>query len=212
MCVLCLQLCPKEKEMILDARKTAEYFDSLEKVQHDACRIAQMLKSSQYAIAFTGAGISTSAGIGDYRGKSGKWTERDRKKKHGSSRTKNSKRFLHLESMRPSYTHETVAKLVEMGILKHVLSQNVDSLHRLSGIPRECLSELHGNCFHERCERCRARYERPYPVRRRPDVAVPAAVCVRCSMDHRTGRICDREVRNEMKLNDLCILGHNSAL
>lgn len=47
-------LSPREKEMIQEARKTSEYFDSLEKVKLEAERIARMLKSAQYAVAFTG--------------------------------------------------------------------------------------------------------------------------------------------------------------
>jgi NAD-dependent SIR2 family protein deacetylase len=34
---------------------------------------------------------------------------------------------------------------MEMGILKYLISQNTDGLHRLSGIPAEKISELHGN-------------------------------------------------------------------
>ncbi len=40
--------------MIKEAWKTAEYFDSQERVRNEARRIARMLQTSKYAIAFTG--------------------------------------------------------------------------------------------------------------------------------------------------------------
>ena len=43
----------------------------------EAIRIARLIKSAKHCIVFTGAGISTAAGVGDYRGKSGKWTSHD---------------------------------------------------------------------------------------------------------------------------------------
>ena len=43
-----------EKEMVKDALRTAEYFDSFQKIQAEAARIARMLKSANYAIMFTG--------------------------------------------------------------------------------------------------------------------------------------------------------------
>lgn len=47
-------LSPREKEMILEARKTAEFFDGREKLVAEGVRIASILKTSSYAIAFTG--------------------------------------------------------------------------------------------------------------------------------------------------------------
>lgn len=81
-----------------------------------------------------------------------------------------------------------------MGHLKHVITQNTDGLHRLSGIPREKLSELHGNSFHEKCEKCGARFERPFAVRRCVGGDAPPRICVHCNFDHRTGRMCERKV------------------
>jgi len=100
------------------------------------------------------------------------------------------------EALRPSYTHESLQKLLSLGLIHHIISQNVDCLHRLSGIPRDRLSELHGNMFHERCEKCSARYERPYVVSRQVDCvsSLPPRVCIHCHFDHRTGRLCERKV------------------
>ena len=80
---------------------------------------------------------------------------------------------VHYSSVRPSYTHEALSKLVSLGRLRHVISQNTDGLHRLSGLPHDRLSDLHGNCFLEKCEKCGTRYERAYPVIDRH--ATPAA-------------------------------------
>lgn len=67
-----------EKTLVKEALKTAEFHDSLDTVANEASRIADLINRVKHCVAFTGAGISTAAGIGDYRGKSGKWTEEDR--------------------------------------------------------------------------------------------------------------------------------------
>ena len=53
-----------EKAKIKETAKTAEYFDSFHAVQSKAREIVQLIQSSKHCIAFTGAGISTAAGIG----------------------------------------------------------------------------------------------------------------------------------------------------
>jgi mono-ADP-ribosyltransferase sirtuin 6 len=45
----------------------------------------------------------------------------------------------------PSKCHMSLVELMEKGFLKHIISQNIDGLHRKSGIPAEKISELHGN-------------------------------------------------------------------
>ncbi|XP_013417902.1 NAD-dependent protein deacetylase Sirt6 [Lingula anatina] len=193
-----------EVAMVTEAKKTAEYFDSEEKVKSEAKRVAHMLRGSSHCIAFTGAGISTSAGIGDFRGKSGKWTEMDRAKVTGKGAK--SKGGFRYSDLRPTYTHEALVKLMKMGILKYVISQNTDGLHRLSGIPRDGISELHGNAFHEKCEDCGTRYERPSASRLAG--GVPKA-CEHCRINHRTGRMCERKGCQGYLMNTIINFGDN---
>ena len=216
----------EEKLMVKDAAKTAEYHNSVEDVIKKAKRIAELIQRAQYCIAFTGAGISTSAGIGDYRGKSGKWTEQDREqvveslqmssstsslislRKMSSESSSTTDDGIPYESLRPTYTHEALAKLIDMGLLRHIISQNGDGLHGLSGVPEDKLSELHGNVFVEVCEKCGHRYHHSSYVLDdnaslyyeqlqdygTVDVRKPkhAKQCETCGLSHRTGRKCNQ--------------------
>lgn len=47
-------MCAMEKEVVMEAKKTAEYFDSTEKLDSEVERIVQLLRTASYAIAFTG--------------------------------------------------------------------------------------------------------------------------------------------------------------
>lgn len=96
-------------------------------------------------VVFTGAGISVSCGIPDFRGPDGVWTRQKRGLPPPALR-----RGVSFATARPSLTHLALAHLVKAGAVARVVSQNVDGIHLRSGIPREKLSELHGNCFVEK--------------------------------------------------------------
>lgn len=148
-----------------------EIQQSLDKVRADARAVAALVRKSKHMIAFTGAGISTSAGISDFRGPNGVWTRRAQGKapKSGTSTIK----------AIPTYTHMALVALMRAGYLKHLISQNTDGLHRRSGIDVAHFSELHGCSTLERCKKCKKEYLRDYRTR------TAAAV-----HDHATGRLC----------------------
>jgi len=87
----------------------------------------------------------------------------------------------------------SLVQLQRAGILKYLISQNTDGLHRRSGMDPECLSELHGNTNLEICETCGKEFMRDYHTR--------AAHAVH---DHITGRICN-EPECQGRLNDSII-------
>ncbi|WAQ96748.1 SIR1-like protein, partial [Mya arenaria] len=190
-----LELSELEIKLVKEARKTAEYHDSDDYITAEAKRIAQMIRNADYPVFFTGAGISTAAGIGDFRGKDGKWTERDKLKEHGTKGAKKAYKKTPLRDLRPTYTHEAIRKLVDMGIFKFVISQNTDGIHRLSCIPASKMAELHGNAYVQKCEKCGTRYDVGRSHRDAASQAhnVPPKKCERCGISHRTGRMCEKK-------------------
>lgn len=148
-----------------DGDRLVEYFDQPAELELKCARLAEMIGSARHVIAFTGAGISTGTGIADFR------SGRNTKLPTGAGMWERPKAdhpegniLEQCARAKPGRTHGVLFRLWESGILKHIISQNVDGLHRKSGIPSSYLSELHGNIFVERCTKCGLEYERDYNV------------------------------------------------
>ncbi|KAK1517970.1 NAD-dependent deacetylase sirtuin-7 [Colletotrichum costaricense] len=157
---------PKEAE--------PERREALDILDAKASQLVNLIKKSKHFIAFTGAGISTSAGIPDFRGPEGAWTLR------AQGRQRTGKTTDTLQAI-PTKTHMALVELQDRGILKYLVSQNCDGLHRKSGILPEKISELHGNSNREHCKDCGKEYLRDFRA---------VATYEKSIRDHRTGRKC----------------------
>ncbi|XP_074795799.1 NAD-dependent protein deacylase sirtuin-6 isoform X1 [Natator depressus] len=123
-----------------------EIFDPPEELESKVRALADLIRGSSNVVFHTGAGISTASGIPDFRGPNGVWTMEERGLSPKFDTT--------FENARPSKTHMALLELHRVGILKFLVSQNVDGLHVRSGFPRDKLAELHGNMFVEECVKC----------------------------------------------------------
>ncbi|KAG8014089.1 NAD-dependent protein deacetylase sirtuin-6 [Nibea albiflora] len=110
-----------------------EVFDSPEELKAKVDTLAQLIKESEYLVVHSGAGISTSAGIPDFRGPKGVWTLEEKGESPHFDTT--------FEDARPSLTHMALLGLQRAGYLKYLISQNVDGLHVRSGFPRQYVRE-----------------------------------------------------------------------
>lgn len=129
---------------------------------------ADLLREAHYAVALTGAGISTASGIPDFRGPAGVW-------QHADAATIASLAGFHanprqfyawlrplLETVlkaAPNPAHYALAALERRNILKAIITQNFDGLHQRAG-SRE-VYELHGHLRSATCPEC----DRQLPLR-----------------------------------------------
>jgi len=139
-------------------------------------RAASDLVESKYAIALTGAGMSTESGIPDFRGPKGLWTRQPEAERRAyeiyGKFQQNPKEYWEerlsghsllgdllrdLGKVAPNPGHYALAELEKMGILKCVITQNIDNLHERAGSKR--VLDYHGNAFKLRCVSCNARYD-----------------------------------------------------
>ncbi len=131
-------------------------------------RAVDLLLRSKYTVVLTGAGISTESGVPDFRSPGGIWERYDptlffyaRFVAEPEVVWKcliemNSSGSLSLWDARPNRGHVALAELEDMGLVKAVITQNVDNLHQKAG--SRTVIEFHGNMLVFRCLGCGRRY------------------------------------------------------
>ncbi|MGW1901300.1 SIR2 family NAD-dependent protein deacylase [Streptomyces hirsutus] len=116
----------------------------------------------------SGAGISTDSGIPDYRGPNGLWRKDPEAEKlvtyeyymgdpeirRRSWQMRRKNRTLQVE---PNAAHRAIVELEQSGVPVRVITQNVDGLHQLAGLPARKVLELHGSARSTVCTKCHAR-------------------------------------------------------
>lgn len=119
---------------------------------------------------FTGAGISTSCGIPDFRGEGGLYSFAKEKynlpypeaifdleyfKKYPKPFFLLTRDFLN-ESVTPSFSHEYIADMEKRGVIELVVTQNIDMLHEKAG-SRNVIN-CHGSYTSATCRNCLKKY------------------------------------------------------
>ncbi|MEA2937919.1 MAG: NAD-dependent deacetylase [Alphaproteobacteria bacterium] len=131
-------------------------------------RLRDLVAAAKVVVPFTGAGISTECGIPDFRSPGGLWSKNrpvpfDEFCSSQDMRNEAWRRRFAMEAQfaaaRPGRGHLALASLHRIGKSPGVVTQNIDNLHQDSGIPPDCVIELHGNNSYALCLDCGVRYE-----------------------------------------------------
>ena len=135
-------------------------------------RAAALLADSTHTVVLAGAGMSKESGIPTFRGEGGLWTTHGEPpmNQYDGFRT-DPKRWWErrleaaaggdqfgaaVGAAEPNAGHYALVELERLGAVRHVITQNVDDLHRLAG--QQSLTEIHGNRLWLRCVVCQARW------------------------------------------------------
>ncbi len=126
----------------------------------------ELIRRSKRIVALSGAGISTEAGIPDFRGPGGIWEDADLLAKMTASGFRHNPEgfyrastqlFSTIGKAEPTLAHRMLARLEEMGKIEAVVTQNIDGLHHAAGSRK--VFELHGTFRTGHCTKCGRHYD-----------------------------------------------------
>ncbi|HBP25804.1 MAG TPA: NAD-dependent protein deacylase [Acholeplasmatales bacterium] len=130
-------------------------------------RFRDLLLKSRHLVFFGGAGVSVASDIPDFRGKTGlsqNLNGRSLEELLSATFLKThpeeffafyKSKMIHLGAM-PNATHLVLAELEKRGILKALITQNIDNLHQKAG--SKTVLELHGSVYRNYCSQCHKKY------------------------------------------------------
>jgi NAD-dependent deacetylase len=138
---------------------------ALRTAQDQATRLAEMLREARSALVLTGAGVSVPSGIPDFRSPgTGIWEKvNPMEVAHIDAFRREPDRFWHfygnrfasLVDKQPNDAHRAIAELERRGVIRGVVTQNVDRLHRRAG--SQNVIEVHGSIEWSVCPECGGR-------------------------------------------------------
>lgn len=149
-------------------------------------KLAELLRSAERGVAFTGAGISTESGIPDFRSPGGIWSKhkpvmydefvasREARKLFWKLRLQLYREFA---EAKPNAGHVALAQLERAGRLTAIITQNIDGLHQIAGSQR--VIELHGTARIVACIQCGKEWP-PEEITARVEAGDEAPDCDEC--------------------------------
>ncbi len=153
-------------------------------------KIATLLHEAKHVIALTGAGISTDSGIPDFRSpKTGLWNQKDAKQLTEPGAFDKAMEYFwkfgyeigkKILKAKPNKGHQTLARWeTELGIIKAVITQNVDGLHQRAGSKN--VIEMHGSANEGKCLFCHGSYSMKQMIRLYKESGKTYPCCIVCS-------------------------------
>jgi NAD-dependent deacetylase len=151
-----------------------------------AARLAELLRDADRAVVLTGAGVSVPSGIPDFRSpRTGLWENVDPMEvAHIDAWRRDpdrfwrfyGDRFASLTDKQPNGAHLALAELERRGLIRGVITQNIDRLHRAAGTER--LIEVHGSIEWSVCMQCGGKVALDRVVEQlRADDGAPECAC-----------------------------------
>ena len=130
--------------------------------------VAELLLTLKNCVVLTGAGISAESGIPTFRSRDGLWKKFDPMvyasvevfRRDPSKYWQIRGDFIrNYDTYRPNAAHRALVELEQMGIVRRVITQNIDGLHRKAGSRK--VIEIHGSLREIICQQCGKTYLAP---------------------------------------------------
>lgn len=157
-------------------------------IEEQTGKAIDLIKKSNRIVSLSGAGISTEAGVPDFRGPGGMWDDPTllqqmtasgfRRNPEGFYRA-STNLFSTISSAEPTLAHQMLVRLEQLGKIEGIVTQNIDGLHRAAGSTK--VFELHGTYRTGHCTKCPAGYQMMDFYRAIEEGRLQAPHCTACN-------------------------------